>query len=369
MPRFERPAVTPTRVAVGILLVLLTFSLALPAVEVRAWGPLAYFGLVVVTIGVINGLRFEPGSWLGRRLVRCMLVLAIAAVLIGLLTTAAPTPSGYGTLLMLSFLLIVLNVALGRATQRVATAPDSLVDEREEAMRNRAHRLAYVLLAVLVGGTVVIADVAAPASRAWLAGVLRSGGFIVFLELIFVLPAMVFAVLEPDRLQPEGSGRGRHGTRARAAAALLMLTLAIPIALSVLFLVLPVQTTAITSTTIAQLPVAESGTASAVTGCRTFTADALVGRGIEADIPLSAEGCWNGRAATEGYGMNRSDCQIREAVMTDVRTVQCSRTTSRDGTLHFTYRVAVTSALLPFVSREVTMQIEIDRTGDVVRFP
>ena len=370
MSRFQRPAITPTRIAVGILLALLGLSIAEPAIHGHELGLLAYFGLVVVTIGVITGVRREPGSWLGRRVVRCVLVLAIALVLIGLLTIDTPTAAGSGgSVLALFLVLIVLNVALGRATQRLATAPDALVDEREEALRNRAHRIAHALVALLVGGTVVVADMAAPESRAWLDGVLRGGGLIVFLELIFVLPAMVFAVLEPDRLEPEVSGRASQRTRARAAAGLLMLTLGIPIGLSVLLLVLPVQTTAIASTSVGQFAIAESGTPGAVTGCRTFNADALVGRGIDADIPLSAEACWNGRAATEGYGMNSSDCLLREAVMTDVNTLQCSRTTARDGTLHFTYRVAVTPALLPFASRDVTMQIEIDRTGNVVTFP
>lgn len=367
--RFPRPAVTPTRVAVGILLGLFAFSLALPAVDAHTWAPFAYFGLVVVTIGVINGLRREPGSWLGRRVVRCVLVFAIALVSVGLLTFASPAPTGGGTVLMLLLLLTVLNVAVGRATQRVATAPDSLVDEREEALRNRAHRIAYALVALLVGGTLAFADVAAPASRDWLSSVLRGGGWIVVLELIFVLPAMVFAVLEPDRLQPETSSRSDQRARARAAAGLVLLTFAIPIGLSLLLLVLPVQLTANSSANLGQLQIAESGAAGAVTGCKTFNADARVGRGIEADIPLSAEGCWNGRVATEGYGMNSSDCLIRETVMTTVKTLQCSRTTSRDGTLHFTYRVAVASSLLPFVSRDVTVQLELDRTGNVVRFP
>ena len=369
MSRLQRPAVTPTRVAVGILLGLFTLSLALPALTAHAWAPLAYFGLVIVTIGVVNGLHLEPGSWLGRRLVRCVLVLAIAAVLLGLLTTGPLTSAGYGTFLMLLLLLIVLNIALGRATRRVATAPDSLVDEREEALRNRAHRIAYALLALLVGGTVVVADVATAASREWLSGVLRGAGWIVLLQLIFVLPAMVFAVLEPDRLHPEVASTATQRARARAAAGLVLLTFAIPIGLSLLLLVLPVQMTALTSTNVGQLPIAESGTAGAVTGCKIFNADALVGRGIEADIPLSAEGCWNGRVATEGYGMNSSDCLIRETVMTNVTMLQCSRTTARDGTLHFTYRVAVASPLLPFVSRDVTLQIEVDRTGRVLRFP
>lgn len=364
----RRAIFTPTRTASGILVALFGLSLAVPGLA-QTWGLLAYFGLVVLTGFVVNGVRGEPGSWLGRRVVRRMLVLAVAAVCVGLMTVGPPTAEGSGGLVLFVFVLILLNVALGRATQRMATAPDSLVDERQEALRNQAHRLAYVLLALLVGGVVVVADVATTQSREWLSGVVRGSGWIVFLELIFVLPAMVVAVLEPDRLPPEWRRAPRQTVRARAAAVLLVLTLAVPVSLSLLLLVLPVGTSATTSVRAAPLPVGEAGAGGAVLGCRTFNADALVGRGIQADIPLSAEACWNGRFASESYGMNASDCLIRDFIGVNVTTIQCTRTTAPDGTLRFIYRTTVASSLLPFVTRDVILQIVIDRHGKVVQFP
>ncbi|MBV8194590.1 MAG: hypothetical protein JOY80_03595 [Candidatus Dormibacteraeota bacterium] len=360
---------TPTRLAAAILVALLVLSLAEPALASSwGWALLAYLGLVVVTALVVNGLHREPGAWLGRRLVRRALVMAIVAVCVGLLTLGPPTLGGSGGFLLFFFMLVVLNVALGRATQRVSTASEWTVDERQEALRNRAHRIAYVLLGLLAA-LVFAADLVTAQSRAWLSDTLRGGGWIVFLQIIFVLPAMVVAFLEPDQIRPEPGMAIAQGGRARAAAALLMFTLAIPLVLSLLFLVLPVQTTATTSLSPASGPIEQSSTGPATSLCRTFNADALVGRGVQADIPLSARACWNGRVASESYGMNSSDCLIRSLFAANVTTLQCTRVTASDGSLWFTYRVAVAPALLPFISREITMQIVIDRRGNVVRFP
>ena len=126
-------------------------------------------------------------------------------------TAWRPALTGAPVLLLL---LVLLDIALGRATQRLATAADRTVDERQEALRNRAHRLAYWTFAGLVGGTLAIAQVASPLTRSWVAGALTSGGAgVAFGELLFVLPGMVLAWLEPDHLAPESAAPGLSGRR------------------------------------------------------------------------------------------------------------------------------------------------------------
>jgi hypothetical protein len=363
---------TPTRIAIGILVILLALSLALPDAG-ATWWLLAYLGLVVATAVVINGVRNEPGLWLGRRAVRRVIVIAIALVCAGLLTVTSGTPGGTGLLLILLMVLILLNIALGRATQRLATASDSTVDERQEAQRNQAHRIAYVVFAVVIGGILVIADLATTQSRVWLGDVLRGGGVFVFLELLFVLPGMVVAFLEPDRLLPderEALAASAHATRARAGMALLALTVAIPIALSVLVLVLPPAVSSFTSRVrISTESSSPSTSATQVRNCRLFHSDAVVGRGFQATIPISALACWNGRTATESYGMNPSDCLPGDYAGVSVTTVRCTRTTAPDGTLRFIYETRISPLMLPFLGRDVTVTITMDKDGNVLQFP
>jgi hypothetical protein len=364
--RLRRPAFTPTRITLSIFVGLLCLtSVPLLARNVFLFG---YLVLVLVTCVMLRVTRRMPGAWLGRRSVRRALVALIAATCVALMVSPGFTgarPPAPSDELALFLLLVVLNVSLGTATQRVATAPDTTVDERQEAMRNRAHRLAYAIFAVAVGGTVVVADVASEQTRSWLGSTAGGGGVIVFLELLFVLPAMVMAFLEPaypavDVRELEGH---RHrGRRAGTAMALLALTVAIPVVLSLAIAVLPPST----STTLAATT---DGSGSGATACREFYANSHVGLGIEATVPLHAMVCWNGKRAFESFGMNNSDCLGGSSVLTTGTTTQCTRTTATDGTLAFTYRTDVASSLIPFVHRDVTLRLVIDRNGTVEQFP
>jgi hypothetical protein len=56
-------------------------------------------------------------------------------------------------------------------------------------------------------------------------------------------------------------------------------------------------------------------------------------------------------------------------VLAVVTTTLCERATRPDGTLSFTYRSQVSSVLLPFLHRDVTMQLVVDRNGGVEQFP
>jgi hypothetical protein len=369
-PRLFSNRVTPV-VAVIVFLWLILGLLAILPLP-------AYLLLVLVTWAVVAGVRREPGSWLGRRGVRRALVAAIAADCVGLVATSPPgSQLGSATLPLLIFL-VLLNIALGNATQRMATAPQGWIDERQEELRNHAHRLAYPVFAAVVGA-LLLADVASTPSREWAAHALGSGGFFVFLELLFVLPAMVLAFIEPAPPPPESEVPGqarRVNVQARFALALVALVLALPLLGSAAVVLLPLRTSSHVSTP--QLGPVLSGTPAPPSPptpqvipltCHTFNADVEAGWGVYAKLPVSAQACWDGHSATEEYGMNQGDCMMGGGLLVAVTTERCTRTVSADGTLTFTWRVALSPDLIPFLSRQVTVQVVIDKNGNVERFP
>jgi hypothetical protein len=355
-----RPILTTPRLTAGLLVLLLAAPMLLLALAEGGdgWAVLAYLALVLATIAVLRGVRREPGSWLGRRAVRRALVVAIGAVCAGLLAGVSPSSAAAVQALLL-IPLVLLNIALGVATERIATAPDQSVDERQESLRNRSHRVAYWTFALLVGGTLLVADVASRQSRSWLeATTSMGGGWIVFLELMLVLPAITMAWLEPDRIAPEHAA-STGSPRTRIGLAMLAVTIVTPFLFAVALTALPAQTTR--SVRSSGGPVGAQ--------CAEFTAATRVGLVVAAKIPLHAVACWDGRTATESWGLNASDCNLALSDLASVETVRCSRTTGPDGTLHYTYSALVRPQILPFVSREVTMQLVLDRDGHVVRFP
>jgi hypothetical protein len=248
-----------TPIAAGCAFLLLILG---PLALVTANGLLAilplvgYLLLVLVTWAVVAGVRREPGSWLGRRPVRRVLVVAIAADCVGLVATSHPgSQLGSATLPLLIFL-VLLNIALGNATQRMATAPQGWIDERQEELRNHAHRLAYPVFAAMVGA-LLLADVASTPSREWAEHALGSGGFFVFLELLFVLPAMVLAFIEPAPPPPEPDAPARPeaaNLQARVAVALVVMVFALPVLASVGVVVLPLRTSSSAASTASSEP-------------------------------------------------------------------------------------------------------------------
>jgi hypothetical protein len=354
------PSFTIGRLTVSLVVVLLTIPVLLFPLGGLVWGLLLYLAFGLATAAVLRGVRREPGSWLGRRAVRRGLVVALAANCAALLfESARPPEEASGPVVFLVVLLVLLNVALGRATQRVATAPDEIVDERQEGLRNRAHRIAYWLFALLVGGTILGAQVAGPQSRAWLGRGLGTGA-IAILELMLVLPTMVLAWLEPDHLVPEE--KAAPDLRARLGLAMLALAIVAPFLLSLGVFILP----PLTVSSVSELAGASAPGRDA---CLELMAERRVGGGVAAALPAHAAVCWNGRNAYEAWGLNESDCLTSSGSLTTVTTERCSRTTGPDGTLHFTYTALVRPVLLPFWGREVTVSLVVDRNGHVLRFP
>jgi hypothetical protein len=347
------PILTTTRITFALVVAALATPLLLFAVAgLGAWPLVAYLAFAVLTIWTLRGVRREAGTWLGRRSVRRGIVVAIVA------DCAALVIASSGAFAFLALLLVLLNMALGWATLRAAGAPEAAVDERQEALRNRSHRIAYGLFAVLVGGAVGVAQVASPVTRTWVTGALTSGGSIVaFFELLFVLPGMTIAWLEPDHLAPEAATT--LDRRARLGLAMLAVAIAWPAALSIGMIVLPIRT----SSTVK--PFSAPGTGR----CVEVMATSQVGAVVSATIPVHATACGDGRTATPGWGLNQSDCQIYSADLATVTPDRCVRSVSPDGTLRFTYGAMVRPSLLPFLGRQVTMQVVVDRAGRVVRLP
>jgi len=320
-----------------------------------------YLVFIIVTILVVRSVPVQPGIWLGRRPVRRGLVGVITLGLV--LGSLSPYgPNGVGAVPFLSLILALCFILLGRATKRVASAPDAMVDEREESLRNRPHRIAYTIFAALAGATILVAYVATADSRAWLDNSLKFGSpFITFFLLIFFLPAMVLAWLEPDRPSSELAPRLPATRRARLAMSMVAVALLLPIALTLALPFAPLRTT--------MKVVAEPEQTSAAMSCKYFEARTRAGFGYGAVIPISAEACWDGHKAFENWGLNQSDCHSFGSEGTADSTITCSRTTDADGTLHFLYRVRLRSAILPFVFKDVAMTLVLARDGRVVAFP
>jgi hypothetical protein len=141
--------------------------------------------------------------------------------------------------------------------------------------------------------------------------------------------------------------------------------------LSLAVLVTPLRTSSYTvipndATASPATPASSGGTN---TSCREFYAQSIVGEGVTAVINLHAQACWDGTKAYESFGMNASDCLPGSTVLAIVTTSLCERTTTPDGTLRFTYRSQVSSVLLPFLHRDVTLRLVIDSNGRVEQFP
>jgi hypothetical protein len=337
---------------------------------------IGYLLLVFVTWGVVAGVRREPGSWLGRRGVRRALVAAIAADCVGVVAASSPGFQFGSTTVLLLLFLVLLNIALGRATERMATAPDGSVDERQEALRNHAHRLAYPVFAVIVGA-LLIAYVVSTQSRTWTQHVLGSGGLLVFLELLFVLPGMVLAVIEPapPPPEPDAPARPRAANRqARVAVVLVVMVFALPFLASVGVVVLPPHSSAVIDTSPPPPQVSGTPGPSSTGGqqatspqCGSFMSTVSAGWGVSAEMPVFAYACWDGHRASAPSGNTYGPVCWAPGTLVAVTAEQCtpSAVTASDGTLTLTWRATVSPELLPFLNRRVEVKVIIDKNGQV----
>jgi hypothetical protein len=315
---------------------------------------LAYLCFAALTVFVLRKVAIEPGAWLSRRTVRRTIVALIVLACMALV--AVPGSVLGGAILLVLLFIALCDIILGRATDRIAMSPAvGKLDERQHALRDRAHRIAYWLLAGLIAGVVIPAYLVSSGSRAWLMSIMTDGGFLALLALIACLPAMVVAWVEPDRLPPEDTVRG-VSWQGSLASAMVVISLVTPLASATGVLFLPIHRPPLVRTAI--------GTAAAK--CALFTDSERVGVWFSAELPLSAEICWNGTTAQESWGLNETDCHLAGGNFVTIRTESCTRRTDPDGTLRFTYAVIVHPALLPFLGRKMEIGVAVGRDGRAV---
>lgn len=356
-PGPRHPAITAERIVAGLLIAIIGFFLV---VSLQLFDTTTvYLLFVVATVIVVRSVPVEPGAWLGIRLARRALVVVISLITLDFVTMRSADPNVGGLALLI--VLALCDVALGRATRRITSAEARVLDERQEALRNRAHRIAYVILALSVGVIALVADVATPETEQWLADAIRGGGALIgFIQLLFFLPAMVVAWLEPDRISYDDAPQAVRGFRGQLASAMVAVCLLAPMILSAALAVAPMRTSAVSRVE----PAVTAGDS-----CRYFEAHKNVGVGMGAEIPIAAVVCWNGTTAYEEWGLNASDCLPRRTEFVIDATVACRRVTEPDGTLRFTYHTVVRSAVLPFIGRDVVMTLALSKDGKVVQFP
>jgi hypothetical protein len=361
-----RPVVTIERItALLIGLLLGVFLLGFLPPFFISFG---YLVLVLATIVAVRSVPVEPGAWLGLRIVRRGLVVLISLITLDLLTFGS---SYNATEFPVVFVLALADFVLGRATRRIASAEATDLDERQEFLRNRAHRIAYAILALSVGLVLLVADVATPDSHRWLADAMHGGPALSFLQLLFFLPAMVIAWIEPDRISDDDAPRLRQSGRARLAYVMVALSIILPVVFSITLIASPIRTTAFT--------VADPTDGPGVNGvgiksCGNnhglyFDARKDVGWGVVSSVPIAAVACWDGTRAYPLWGMFSSDCHPGTTEWAFASTLTCRQATRTDGTLTFTYRTRLHAVLLPFISRDVVMTVSLTKDGKVVQFP
>ncbi|MHB8508572.1 MAG: hypothetical protein ACYDGR_07980 [Candidatus Dormibacteria bacterium] len=316
-----------------------------------------YLPLVLATMLVVRSVPAEPGAILRRRTARRLLVGLITLTSVALVTVAQGG-AGQSSTGWLLIVLVLLDVALGRGTRRLAAATDEAVDEREEELRNRSHRISYGILALVLGGALLTSSCGSFATRRWIWDALHGGAPIAIAQLAFFLPAMTLAWLEPDAVDSEPR-RGRGSRRELLAPVMLVATLLVPFVLAATIFVLPVHTTTSTDSSPAQ---------SGGRRCVEIEARSSIGIGMGAVLPMHGVACGDGTAAREEWGFNQSDCNPHMTDSVTVITRECTRHTTADGTMHFTYAVTVQSIMLPLFKRDLSLRIAIDRDGRVVEF-
>jgi hypothetical protein len=153
-----------------------------------------------------------PHGWQSRLATRAARRGLVAGLVVGCAVLVLSGLLGARTLLafVLIGLLLVADVLLLAVTRQVAELPEGAVDERQEAIRNRAYRLAYriVMHALIwpIGLVVVLATFRDPFG--WLAALWANTALVIALgtaaaQLVGFLPTMILAWTEPEPIEME----------------------------------------------------------------------------------------------------------------------------------------------------------------------
>lgn len=307
----------------------------------------------------------EPGV---RHRDRRALVVALL-VICGVLCGFPGSLQGTGIVLVVG--LVVIDVALIRATGGLAFRGERSLDERQTALRNLAHRLGFRLLGLALVLAFVM-WVPGSAIAAWNAGLPLqvdsgvSGRFIVsVLELVAMMPTMVIAWMEPG-VPPAARRRSTFAVPAVAASVTVL-------AWVLLLVLVPAQNVPANGNTVDLI---SSGAT-----CRHFAAGRMIGAGLGATVGTHVEVCWNGRQAFVVGGGSRavghlgrlSGDRDLSACGADswgdfalVSGLTCTTRITSDGTLHYAFQALVSPLPFTIGARQVSMSLVVTRSGRVL---
>jgi hypothetical protein len=309
------------------------------------------------------------------------LVLAVAVVWLLLIEPYPVSLGGWALAPVLA--LLTLNVVLGVRTGWLAFARGGRLDEREAALRDRAFRLAFQLVALglvtmLVTGyvsAVLQFLVAHQPSPSAIPNPFGARGIVALLELLAVAPTVVIALLQPGSPEQPSAGSGRRWLPLLAVPAMVLLWLTAVFAL-------PARTALVHQV---QGRLVMSGAR-----CGDFAARRETALGFGGALRLEATVCWNGRQAfvvgdgalpwpsslpAEEYAglvaMDPSLTSCRpqggDADFALVRE-SCTETIDQEGTMRYLLRGRVWPAAAAFGGGDQTIELVVTRDGRILSF-
>jgi len=275
---------------------------------------------------------------------------------------AVPLPRSLGGWGMpLTLVLVILDLVLGALTGWLAFARTTSLDERQAMLRDRAYRLAFrlILLGLIVIVLGMVAGYSADISNTHTppAKVFGSRWIIALVELLAALPTIVIAWLQPDSVDDSGD-------QSRSLRHWLPL-ISVPAFVSVWLIVigtLPVQASETRD---------DAGFTSASATCAHFIATRNVGYGFGADVRLDVEACWDGTHAYSEHvfsGLTRCSVEPGTDDFARVTELRCTEYTDSNGTMRYKVHATVRSGLVPAVTRDVTLELDVTRDGKVLAF-
>jgi hypothetical protein len=258
--------------------------------------------------------------------------------------------------MVLILVVLVLNVVLGVGSGWLAFARASTLDQRQLAVRNRAYRLAFLLVGagILVMIALSIAGRVAPHagvnhSLSQLPLGIRPRQLVALLELLVIAPTALIAGMAAAN--PRLAARGKERLRSWAPA------LSIPL-LAVVWI-----------TAIAVMPARTVTAEDAPDGffrwgatCGHFAAMKEIGYGFGGAFQLQTEVCWNGEGTLIVWDPARSSCTVEETdhdfALVSADCIMWGNRLSLHG------RVSPLPAGLG--ARDVEMQLEVGASGGVI---
>ena len=315
------------------------------------------------------------------------IVLLLLAACWLLLASSIPT-SLHGAGIVLLLAMIALDLVLGVMTDWLAFLPTSRLDERQAALRNRAYRLGFRLLAAAVLLMVPLAILGAALATSNGQSINAVPDAIIprhlaaFLQLLIAGPTAVIAWLQEDR----------EATGSRSWMRRWWFLLLAPLLAGAWFVagqVLPAQT----YTTHGM-----SGAFSAFGAtCDHYAAEKSIAGGLAGATRFKVEVCWDGRNAwafgdpslhtptnlmpapvpadqlLTPYSMptlpDLTSCTPADADMDFVTiTERCAQEIGPDGTMHLTLQGRVSPLPGGVGARDVQIQLVVARDGRVLAF-